>query len=214
MTTHRKLIDAVKKGDQTAVAAIAAEDPTSVDAVNEQGLPAVLLAAYYGKHEIVEQLRSLGAKVDFWSACAIGDEAVVRSGSKKHVKSTSPDGFTPLCLAAAFGHANLVRVLLEAGADPKRRSESLGGVAPIHSAVFGRSIDAVRALLEAGADPLVAQEGGFTALHAAAQHGDEPCVGLLLEFGARKDVHDVRGKTPADHAEEAGYPELARSLKA
>lgn len=214
MNTHRTMVDAVKKGDKKAVAAAAAASPESVDALNEQGLPVILLAAYYGKREIVKQLRALGAKVDFWIGCAIGDKAVVEAGAKKHVGDMSPDGFTPLCMAAAFGHAELVRLLLAAGGDPNRRSESLGQVAPIQSAVFGRSIDAVRALLEAGADATVAQEGGYTALHAAAQHGDEPCVGLLLEFGARKDVHDVRGKTPADHADDAGYPELARSLKA
>ena len=156
MNTHRSMVEAVKKGDPKAVAACAAEDPTSVNAVNEQTLPVILLAAYYGKHEIVAQLRSLGATVDFWIACAIGDDAVVRAGCAKHVAEMSPDGFTPLCLAAAFGHANLVRMLLAAGADPNRRSDSLGRVAPIHSAVFGRSIEAVRALLEAAADARVA----------------------------------------------------------
>lgn len=205
------MLDAAKKGDLVSIRACAAEDPSSVDA-NENGIPAVLLAAYYGRREAVDLLIEFGAAVSFWTGCAIGDEESVRAGLPDNADVLSPDGFLPLCLAVAFRHPAISRLLLAADADPSARSESLGGVAPIHSAVFGRDLECVKLLIEAGADVDAAQEGGFTPLHGAAQNGDLEIVKALANRGADPHQRTPEGKTPADVAGDAGHAEVRAYL--
>lgn len=202
MIQHKAMIDAARKGDLKGIEASAAEDPASVDAINEQGLPVVLAAAYHGHRSAVAKLIELGAKLDFWTACAVGHLDTVMRLAPEHVAELSPDGFTPLCLAVAFGHPEATRALIEAGADPNQRSEALGGVAPIHSAVFGRNLDCLRLVLEAGAEVDAPQEGGFTALHGAAQNGDLAAAKLLVARGADPKRPSERGQTAADIAVE------------
>jgi uncharacterized protein len=66
------------------------------------------------------------------------------------VDLTGPAGDTLLMLAAYHGHADLVRGLLERGADPDRRNDR--GQSPVAGAVFKKEPEVVRALVAAGAD--------------------------------------------------------------
>lgn len=52
-----------------------------------------------------------------------------------------------------------------------------------------------------------------TPLHAAAAKGDLPCITLLLERGARRDVRNASGLTPRQTAEHFGHLECAEALK-
>ncbi|MCO5297042.1 MAG: ankyrin repeat domain-containing protein [Fimbriimonadaceae bacterium] len=210
MIEHKAMMDAARKGDLDAIARCAAEDPASVDAVNEQGLPVVLAAAYHGHRSAVEKLIELGAKLDFWTACAVGHLDTVTRLAPDHYAELSPDGFTPLCLAVAFGHPEVAKALIEAGADPNQRSEALGGVAPLHSAVFGRNLECLRVVLDAGAEVDAPQEGGFTALHGAAQNGHREAARLLIDRGADPKRPTERGQTATDIAAE--HPELKAFL--
>lgn len=62
-------------------------------------------------------------------------------------------GRTPLWWAAHGGHANTIRLLVQAGADPDK-DEKPRGLKPLHEASSKNHAEAVRALLEAGVDPL------------------------------------------------------------
>jgi ankyrin repeat protein len=85
--------------------------------------------------------------------------------------------------AAAENHADVVRVLLEAGADVKARSK--GGVfTPFLFAVRGGQIDAARALLDAGADVNQTMPDGTSALVVAATNAQWEMAAVLLEKGA------------------------------
>jgi ankyrin repeat protein len=86
-------------------------------------------------------------------------------------------------------------------------------VVPLHSAVAGRHDEVVRLLVESGADVNARQQGGWTAIHAAAQHGDEATADLLLANGADPNPCTEDGATAADLAEAAGYAELAERLR-
>jgi ankyrin repeat protein len=58
------------------------------------------------------------------------------------------------------------------------------------------------------------QQAGWTALHAAAQHGDQAMVELLLKYGANPTAKNDDGRTADDLAEEKGHADLAERLRA
>jgi uncharacterized protein len=99
-------------------------------------------------------------------------------------RSRTPDGFTALHLAAFFGPAGAVEILLEAGADPHAVAENPIKVQALHSAAAVGNLEAARMLLEAGADPNAVQQDDFRPLDAALQNGDDELRDLLLQHGA------------------------------
>ncbi len=112
--------DQVKRGDLEAVRAALAEDPKLLDATNEAGQSAFLLAKYYGQGLTADYLLSLDPKLDVFNACVAGLAPVVLSAvdeNKKLLEAYSSDGWTVLHLAAFFGHSELAAQLLERGAD-------------------------------------------------------------------------------------------------
>ena len=54
--------------------------------------------------------------------------------------------------------------------------------------------------------------GGFTALHTAAQNGDEAMVALLLDHGADATLETDDGRSGAAIARSAGHEALASRL--
>jgi ankyrin repeat protein len=147
----------------------------------------LLQALYEGRAEDAERIRH--ESLDLFEAAALGD--VERLGELLDAGADpnefAPDGFTPLTLAAFFKRPDAARLLLERGADVglRARHEQIQ-VLPLHSAAAnGGSVEIARLLLDAGADVNAEQPGGFTALDAARQDGNEELERLLLERGAR-----------------------------
>jgi ankyrin repeat protein len=114
----------------------------------------------------------------------------------------SDDGFSALHLALFGGQEEAARLLIEHGADLEApsRHETIAGVRPLGTAAFVRSPRLVELLLDAGADPNGRNEGGFTALHSAAQNGDAATARVLLAHGAESSLADGQGRRPADLA--------------
>ncbi len=72
-----------------------------------------------------------------------------------HVDDADAWGITALNFAAHSNFTDVVRFLLEAGADPNLASP---GFAPLHNAIMWRNVEMVRALVDHGADPNAALE--------------------------------------------------------
>src|SRR3954466_5476469 len=153
------------------------EQPELVNAHDDNGVSALLLALYHRRPAARDALLAAGAQVGVLEAAALGDVARLQ-GADLSVRGG--DGFTPLHLAAFFGGADAVRAILATGFDPDADAENTFRVHPIHSASAVGDHESVRALLEAGANPNVHQQGGFTPLHAAAHNGDRALAELLL----------------------------------
>jgi ankyrin repeat protein len=117
---------AVEGGNPEVVAAVlkAGADP---NAVAETGMTALMMAAFFGKPVIVEILLQHGARKDLIE--------------ERHKN-------TALLIAVRKGHAEVVKVLLRAGADPNQGSE--WGDAPLCRARTIEQPDVVTALVEAG----------------------------------------------------------------
>ena len=94
---------------------------------------------------------------------------------------------------AAYGHAGLLRLLIEHGADVDALGYegNHGWAPPLVLACWEGTVETVRLLLEAGADPDLPSVPGGSALHAAINHYDTGKIELLLRHGARHDLYSA-----------------------
>src|SRR5437899_4861571 len=107
-------IDAIKAGEFERVKAMVSADPTLIDARSRTGESAILTAVYHRQKDIVNLLVARGATLTLVEACAAGEiERVERlvAADPASVNGYSHDGWTPLHLAACFGHAKIVGLL-------------------------------------------------------------------------------------------------------
>lgn len=201
------LIDAIRAGDGEQVERILNDAPELIEARTETGISLVMLAAYFGHQTLARRLVDLGAPQDLFEAAATGKSLRVSEILKAdpgRVNTFAADGFTPLILAAFFGHQTVAEVLLSRGADVNLPATDEMGSRPLHSAVASRHLAIVESLLKAGADVNVRQRDGFTPLHLAAEIGQLEMARLLLQHGADPSARTETGKTPLDLAIERG----------
>ena len=99
------------------------------------------------------------------------------------VNALSQNGETALKLAAWNGQLQLVRILLDSGADMDERSQ---GDAPLIYASRNGQFKAVQLLLDRGAS--ITNSIGVTALHCASVYGDPKTVEMLLQRGIDVDA--------------------------
>lgn len=207
-----KLNEAIKRGDGDEVSRELDGDPNLVHQRNPGSPSPILLSVYYGHPEIAELFVRRGATPTLHESAAIGDvERVLEILRNEPLRLDEPgeDGHAPLGLAIYFGHNELARSLLEAGADVNHVSQNDQKVAPIHAAVSRNIVELIAQLIARGADINLAQGQGFTPLHGAAFNGSEKACRLLLNAGARRDAVTADGRTAAQIASERGHPELS-----
>jgi ankyrin repeat protein len=143
-----------------------------------------------------------------------GDTEAVRSLLKQaaDVNAAQGDGMTALHWAAANGDAELVEMLIYAGAN-LRATTRIGAYTPLYLASkFGRAAS-MAALLKAGADAKAATSNGTTPLMVAAASGDVDAVTLLLDHGADVNAADgIRGNTAVMFAAAANRAAIVELL--
>src|SRR2546425_13029370 len=115
-------IDAIKAGEFERVKAMASADPALIDARSRSGESAILTAVYHHQKEIVNLLVARGAALSIFEACAAGElEHVERLVNAETINAYSADGWTPLHLAAFFGHTKVAELLVSHDADVTAR---------------------------------------------------------------------------------------------
>lgn len=101
------------------------------------------------------------------------------------VQDGSRGGFTALHAASRIGHGDIVRALLEAGADPNVRAQAGHRATPLHWAARAGHMETTRALVEAGADVNVRAgvDGTLTPMRTAVDRGFHEIVQYLADNG-------------------------------
>lgn len=194
----------------------AGSDPNAAGA----GYTALHAAVLRGDSETVDALIKKGANVD---APLTRGSPVRRFGSQWALPQTMA-GATPAFVAAAYLEVDILRRLLNAGANPSAALSS-GGVTPLLAAAGAAVeksarppdlrrwnvidsdtpqipraeadvVESVRLLIAAGADVNQASAAGDSAVHAAAAAGMTRVIQLLADAGATLDGKNSAGQTP------------------
>lgn len=160
----KALIDAVKRrvdaldvfeaaafGDVDRITVLLEEDPPLVTSYSGDGFTALHFAAFFGRFEAAELLIHRGAEVD-----AFGRGWM--TGTAMHS-------------AVSRLHSHVVRILLEAGANPNVRQSA--GWTPLHAAAANGDLASVDLLLDAGADFTATNDEGRSVGDLATESGDE-----------------------------------------
>jgi uncharacterized protein len=158
------------------------------------------VAAFQKQHAAARTLLRLGAapngqeadRYDIVTIAAVANDLpmlriALDGGGNPRAVTSRYDG-TALIAAAHLGHADVVRMLIAAGA-PLDHVNNLGWTALIESIVLGdggkNHTDTLAALVRAGADLGIADRQGARPLALARQRGYADMVRILSEAGAR-----------------------------
>jgi ankyrin repeat protein len=148
--------------------------------------------------QVLAHLRTRGAYIDINTAAHTGDLERVREllDQDPSLANRAGDhggyylgGGTPLKNAAATGRMEIVRLLLERGADPNLPEEQ---IAPkghaLYAAVYNGHYEIAKLLLERGAYPSPPVESSADALSMALGRNDARMVELLCSYGSARSV--------------------------
>ena len=228
-----------------------------VNAVNNRGQTALWFACADGHESIVKILLDAGADPNitdkYGDSClhaAIHGLCSTKVIQEIHdhgaqVNAVNNDGATPLLLACSTAQEEAVKLLLRAKADPNIAYAD--GDTSLHASIaadcnketilelidygadlnaintrgrtalllgcFYRHLDSVTVLLRAGADPIIADEEGFSCLHAAVDgYCSKDNLRALIDHGALIDATRKDGTNALLRACKTGQSESVRFL--
>jgi ankyrin repeat protein len=214
--TTAAFIDAIKAGEFERVKAMVSADPMLIEARSRTGDSAILTAVYHRQKEIVNLLVARGASLTLFEACAAGElERVERliASDQAAINTYSSDGWTPLHLAAYFGHARIAELLLAAGADVTARSRNPNANTPLHAALAGNHKLVAGLLIGRGSDLNAPDANGWHPLHIAAANNNLDTMKVLIAQGADATLANREGLTPLSIAQEKNHREAAAFLR-
>ena len=200
MIANETFLEAVKQGSLDKIQAMLEEQPDLVNAKDAKGISATLWASYRGHKEIAAFLVSKGANLNIFEAATVGSADQVQQYLKKDPSlalAFAPDGFTALGLASFFGNADVVRLLIKAGADVN--ASDANGTTPMH-------------VLAAGVPPNLPPPPksvsgiGLQDIHLQTAR-------LLLSRGANLQARIAWGWTPVETAEKSDTTYMANLLR-
>ncbi|MEO8432605.1 MAG: ankyrin repeat domain-containing protein [Acidobacteriota bacterium] len=170
------VFEAAALGDSARLAELLADDPSRADAFAADGFFPLGLAAFFGRRGAVRTLLDAGADV----------HAEARNGMRVQA----------LHSAAAAHDAEIVRALLESGADPNAAQQA--GYRPLHEAAGQGDAEIAHLLLEAGARLDLGNDDGKTPRDLAIEKGHGDLVARLeAAAAADRPAGSPRGETEA-----------------
>ena len=125
----------------------------------------------------------------------------------------SPRGDTPISMAVTFGYADVVRMLVSAGATVSMTERS--GINLLHWAAITNRAAVIPALVEAGVPLNATDENGFTPIMYAAtiDFGDAESLKALLKAGADRSIRNNDDRTALEQARYLKHAHLEAALR-
>jgi ankyrin repeat protein len=179
-----------------------------------------IAAAYRGTSAAINALLDAGVSVDPPDGVRVRNSPLVlasMTGDLDNVRLLLKRGASPsekaLAEAVTFGYPEVVRTLIEAGADANIVEGS--GINLLHWATIANRPDVIPVLAAAHVAINDQDDNGFTPLMYAAtiDFGDTNVLKALLNGGADKKIVNREGRTPLAQARLFGHSALERALQ-
>ncbi|NIM90963.1 MAG: DUF3471 domain-containing protein [Candidatus Aminicenantes bacterium] len=166
------IVEAAKKGDLQTVKTILAQDPSRLNATDQDNYTPLHWACMRAHWNIVKYLIGKGADLN-----VIGG-----------------DGGSPVNWAAHHDNVEIIKLMVERGAKLNNRNK--WGMTELHTAIWRGCIRLVEYLLDQGSDPTIKTNEGWTPMHYAFRSGHDNIIELLKKRGLSMTEKDNMGRTP------------------
>ncbi len=221
-TEWKRAIDQDKATDLWRLLSEVDANRIDVNSTNDKGKTALMASVKVGDQCLLEELLRRGLRITDkgYTGGTVLMYAVLGNQKKmidlillreQELNSQSTNGWTAVMIAAAKGFKVSMQQLHTAGADINLPDVYLW--TPLMRAIDNRHSSVVEFLLsQPEIDVGQINENGSTALHIAAQTGDEAIVTKLLELGAGVTATDKNGFTASDVAIEYGHARISEVI--
>jgi ankyrin repeat protein len=170
--TEEPIVRAAKNGSLKTVKKILAEDPSKLNATDDDGYTPLHWAGIRAQWDTARFLIDEGADLN------------IQGG----------DGGTPLNWVVHHDNLEIVELMFKKGA--RLNIKNKWGMTELHTAIWRGNIQAVEFLLDHGSDPLIKTNEGWTAMHYAFRSGHDHVIELLKKRGISLNVQDNTGRFP------------------
>jgi hypothetical protein len=166
------IVEGAKNGDLQTVKRILAQDPSKLNATDEEHYTPLHWACIRAHWDVAEYLIAKGADLN-----VIGG-----------------DGGTQINWAVHHDNVEIIELMIAKGAKLNIRNK--WGMTELHTAIWRGCIRVVEYLLDQGSDPTIKTNEGWTAMHYAFRSGHDNVIDLLKERGISLKVQDNTGRYP------------------
>jgi len=166
------IVEAAKNGDLQTVKTILAQDPSKLNATDEEQYTALHWACMRAHWDVANFLIDKGADLNI-----IGG-----------------DGGAPLNWAAHHDNVEIIKRMIDKGASLNVQNQ--WGMTELHTAIWRGNIHVVEYLLDQGSDPMIKTNEGWTAMHYACRSGHDNIIEMLRNRGLPFDIQDNTGRYP------------------
>jgi ankyrin repeat protein len=211
-----EFLDAIQKGNLSKIDQLLATNPALASSKAKNGVSAILLALYYGHQDIAQAIAATKSGLDIFEATVLGKLDQLKNlieQDRTLANTYSPDGFTPVALAAYLGQKSVTEYLIEKGANVNAIAHNASGFTALTGAIANNHVEIAKILVKRGANVNHRYEDGVSPLMEACLNGNLELVNFLLENGADPTAKTKDEKSPLTFAQEKNHGEVVEALK-
>jgi ankyrin repeat protein len=211
-----EFLEAIQKGNLPKINQLLDTIPTLANSKAKSGVSAILLALYHGHQDIARTIAAKKHELDVFEASVLGKLEQLKNlvnHDSSLVNSYSPDGFSPVALAAYTGQKETTEYLILKGANVNAIAKNATGFTALTGAIANNHTEISKMLVKKGADVNHRSEGGVSPLMEASVNGNIELVNFLLENRADPNAKTKDGKSSISFAREKNHAEVVEVLK-